>query len=185
MKRRRKGKAAGVFLALLGFLCALVLGAVFYGTMVYQLAGEASGGAPQPLRANGTPAPLAQGESAQRLFPGPLLALGGAQLTGEEAQDVRMGGETCRVVTRTYALEDGSAATVISATPASYLERLREESWQPQLITGFVLGEMDAVYALRGETGLLAARSGDFVYMLMSRREEQALYALGAQAALE
>ena len=66
-----------------------------------------------------------------------------------------------------------------------YIERTKQEGWQAQLVTGFVLGEEEAVYALRGSEGMLAARSGDAVYMLISAAQEQELYALGSQAKIE
>ena len=96
-----------------------------------------------------------------------------------------MGGQTCRVVTRSYTLADGSTARALSATPAAYLERLSAEGVQMQLITGFVVAGMDAVYALENGTAVLAARDGDFVYLIEAETNEQALYALGAAASLE
>ena len=39
-KRKRKLTVSGVIAALMGFICALMLAALFYGAMVYQLAGE-------------------------------------------------------------------------------------------------------------------------------------------------
>ena len=88
-------------------------------------------------------------------------------------------------MTRVYAAENGLQATAVSAVPAAYIERLSVEGWQAQLVTGFVLGEEEAVYALRGSEGMLAARSGDAVYMLISAAQEQELYALGSQAKIE
>ena len=76
---------------------------------------------------------------------------------------------------RRYALEDGTQAEAITAQPAAYIERLSEEKWTAQLITGFVLAGMDAVYAVRGEEALLCARAGDTVYAPLARAAEQAL----------
>lgn len=180
--RKTPRRLAGVMTALIGVLCALVMAALFYGTMIYQLAGEKKMEA--GARAQATPAPLVQGERASALFPGALLALN-EQETGTTAQDVRMGGQTCRVVTRSYTLADGSTARALSATPAAYLERLSAEGVQMQLITGFVVAGMDAVYALENGTAVLAARDGDFVYLIEAETNEQALYALGAAASLE
>ena len=89
------------------------------------------------------------------------------------------------MLVRRYALENGTQAEAITAQPAAYIERLSEEKWTPQLITGFVLAGMDAVYAVRGEEAMLCAREGDTVYALLSRADEQTLYALGASAAVE
>ena len=64
-------------------------------------------------------------------------------------------------------------------------ERLSEEKWTAQLVTGFTLAGLDAVYSVRGEEGLLSARAGDRIYMLRAPVDEQALYVLGAGAYLE
>lgn len=185
--KRKKHALAGAFSALIGLLCAAVLGVLFYGTMVYQLAGEQGAQARAQARLTESPAPLAQDVPASSLFPGALLALDAelAQETGATAQDVRVGGQSCRVITRSYALPDGSRASAVSAAPAAYLERLAGEDVRMQLITGFVLAGMDALYARRGDTAILAARDGDFVYMIEAEANEQALYALGAGARLE
>ena len=187
MRGKRKGsRLAGALTALLGFVCALILGSLFYGTMVYQLAGEQGGGGRTAARAQASPAPLDGEAAAASLFPGAVLALdpAAAQETGATAQDVSMGGAVCRVVVRSYTLADGSQARALSATPAAYLERLTGEGVQMQLITGFVLAGMDAVYAVEGGTGILAARDGDFIYMLEAQADEQTLYALGTAAGL-
>ena len=182
MKKKKKRGPEWVLATLLGLICALVLGALFYGTMVYQLAGEGTARAAQPQN---TPAPLQEGQSAHTLFPGALLALSGGELIQERAQDVQVGGESCRVMTRVYVLSDGTQIEAVSAVPAAYMERLAAEGWRPQLITGFTLAGLDAVYERLDDTALLAARDGGCVYMLRGEIDEQALYALGAGAVLE
>ena len=184
--KRRKHTLSGILAGITGLLCALALGVLFYGTMVYQLAGEQGGGGRTAARAQASPAPLDGEAAAASLFPGALLALdpAAAQETGATAQDVSMGGAVCRVVVRSYTLADGSQARALSATPAAYLERLTGEGVQMQLITGFVLAGMDAVYAVEGGTGILAVRDGDYIYMLEAQADEQTLYALGAAAGL-
>ncbi len=164
--KKKKKWIFGAVSLLIGTACALVLGAVFYGAMAYQLAGgeAAQTGA-------------AQAEGA--------LALGDAQLVFEQTLQERHGGQDCTVLVRRYALEDGTQAEAISAQPAAYLQRMSREGWQPQLITGFVLAGLDAVYATRGEECLLAARDGEQVYMIRAGADEQAAYALGASAFLE
>lgn len=164
-KKKRKW-IFGIVSLLIGTACALVLGAVFYGAMAYQLAG---GEAAQTGTAQMTGA----------------LALGDAQLLSEQTLQERHGGQDCTVLVRRYALEDGTQAEAITAQPAAYIERLSEEKWTAQLITGFVLAGMDAVYAVRGEEAMLCAREGNTVYALLSRADEQTLYALGAAAAVE
>lgn len=164
MKKKKKRGLIRLLSALAGFACALVLGALFYGTMVYQLAGESDAKA---VNAGGA-----------------LLALS-APLEKEETQEISVGGQLCRVVTRTYLLDGGIRAEAISATPAAYFERLAEEGFVPQLVTGFSLAGLDAVCERRGEEGVLAAREGDYVYLLKVRADDQVLYALGAGAALE
>ena len=154
---------------LLGLLCALVLGGVFYGAMAYQLL---SG--PQQNDAQ----TQAVGEHA-------LLALSDARLLSEETAQQEFGGRICTVTTRRYELADGLQAEAVAASPAAYIERLSEEGWTPQPITGFVLAGMEAVYSRRGEEGALCARSGDRIFMLCAQADEQTLYAMGTGAALE
>ena len=178
MKKKRYGPWR-MLSAVLGFMCALALSALFYGTMVYQL-----GGVPhQDKRENAAPAPLASGQSAQAQFPGPMLALPG-ELTQENVQDVMIDGVSCRIVKRTYAA-DGGEATAVSACPAHVLSYLSNEGFVPQLITGFSLAGLDAVCEKKDGRSLLVARDGDCVYMLESQADEQTLYALGAGAQLE
>ena len=165
--KKRKSRLTGALMALLGAACALILCAVFYGTMVYQLADRTDG------------AQAKQAETAK------TLALGSGKMEGESRERVQMGGKLCDVLTRTYLLADGTRAQAITASPAAYIERMKQEGWQAQLVTGFVLGEEEAVYALRGSEGMLAARNGDAVYMLISAAQEQELYALGSQAKIE
>lgn len=165
--KTRKNRAAGVVTMLFGLICALVLGALFYGVMVYQHTGAVDDGA-----AGAQPR-------------GGVLALSGAQLLEEQTVETQTGGQRCTALVRTYQLQNSKQAEAITASPAAYLERISQEGWTPQLITGFVLAEMEAVYALRGEECLLAAREGDTVYMLRAAADEQAAYALGAQAYLE
>jgi len=152
---------------LIGLSCALVLGAVFYGAMAYQL----SGGQERETRAQ------ASG--------GALLALPGAQLRFEQTVLQEMGGETCTVTVRRYRTDNGIEIEAVSASPASYIERLASENWTPQLMTGFSLAGLEAVYSVRGGEGMLSCRSGDRVYMLRAAADERTLYTLGANACLE
>lgn len=165
-KKKRKWVFSAMSL-LVGTICALVLGAVFYGAMAYQLAGGEA---------------AAQTGAAQTTG---ALALGDAQLVSEQTLQERHGGRDCTVLVRRYALEDGTQAEAITAQPAAYIERLSEEKWTAQLITGFVLAGMDAVYAVRGEEAMLCARAGDTVYALLAQADEQVLYAMGAAAGVE
>jgi len=181
-RRKKGGRLTALAMGLLGLVCALTLFVIFYGTMVYQLSGEEHG-AGRGARLASSPAPLGSGTDAP--FPGALLALGEGTLLGEDAQDIRAGGKTCRVVTRRYALPNGSEALAVSAAPAAYLESLSQEHFEPRLITGFMLAGMDAVYETRGDEALLASRDGDFVYRLRARATEQEIYALGVGASLE
>jgi len=153
--------------ALAGLLCALVLGAVFYGAMAYQLAGEKHDG-------------MARAD----MQAGALLALPDAQLLSETAQQQAFGGEICSVVTRVYQMENGAQAQTVTASPAAYIERLAVQGYEAQRVTGFVLAGMDAVYSIRGEEGMLSARQGDRIYMLSAPADEQTIYALGAAACL-
>ena len=156
--------AGGAIAAILGFLCALVVSVVFYGAMVYQLAGEDTAAAAQQTQAGG------------------VLSLGAGTLLGENQTQETVGGTLCTVITRTYALEDGTQARAITASPAAYLERLSAPGVQMQLVTGFVIDGLDAVWAVSGDTGRLAAREGDTIYMIEAAGDQQTLYELGAAA---
>ena len=153
-----------------GLLCALVMGALFYGAMVYQLAED--GTAPDAQR------------TAQVQTSGSLM-LEGAQLLGEEALEERHGGQRCTVLVRRYQLEGGMQAEAITAQPAAYIERLSEEKWMPQMTTGYTLAGMEAILAVRGEEYMLCARQGETIYMLCMRGGEAQLGALGASAGLD
>ena len=155
--KKKRSRWIGALAALLGVVCALILCALFYGTMVYQLAGESGGDA----------------------------APAGGTLEDESRQNIRMGGKTCDVLTRTYRLEGGAQVQAVTASPAAYIERMKEEGWQAQLITGFAIGPLDAIYAVSGESAMLCAQSGQTVYMILAQADENALYALGADAVFE
>ena len=162
--KKKRSRWIGALAALLGVVCALILCALFYGTMVYQLAGES-------------------GEDAAPA--GGTLALSAGTLEDESRQNIRMGGKTCDVLTRTYRLEGGAQVQAVTASPAAYIERMKEEGWQAQLITGFAIGPLDAIYAVSGESAMLCAQSGQTVYMILAQADENALYALGADADFE
>jgi len=174
MKKKKKRGFRWLLSMLVGFACALVLGALFYGTMVYQLA-EGTGAAHS--------APFAAQTRGAASFPGPVLVLPG-EMTAETAHEAQYGGALCRVITREYEV-DGRPVMAISASPAAYFERLSREGWTPQLVTGFTLAGLDAVCERLGDAGMLIARSGGLVYALQAEADDQALYALGAGAALE
>ena len=103
--KKKRSRWIGALAALLGVVCALILCVLFYGTMVYQLAGE-SGGDAAP--AGGT------------------LALSAGTLEDESRQNIRMGGKTCDVLTRTYRLEGGAQGQAVTASPAAYIERMKK-----------------------------------------------------------
>ena len=165
--KRKKNRFIGALVTLLGAVCALILCAVFYGTMVYQLAYRTDD---------------AQTQSAETAK---VLALGSGELESESRESVRMGGRLCDVLTRTYRLESGAQAQAITASPAAYIERMKAEGWQAQLVTGFAIGELDAVYAFGGGWAMLCAIDGETVYMIIAQADEQTMYALGAGAKLE
>jgi len=164
--KKKRNWLSSAIAALLGFACALVLGFVFYGAMAYQLLDGS-------------------GEMQKTVQEGTYLALSGAQLLSEQTVQVEYGGVNCTATVRSYDLGGGAQAEAITAQPAAYIERLSQEGYTPQLITGFVLAGMDAVYALRGSEAALCARSGDTVFMLRAEADEQAVYSLGAGAYLE
>lgn len=163
MKKRKRSALAWIVSMLLGFVCAVVLGAVFYGTMVYQLAGESG---------------------AQRQNLSGVLALDAVPEKEETLEEI-FGGEVCSVVKRTYVLDGGLHVQAVTASPAIYFERIAQEGFVPQLVTGFSLAGMDAILQRNGETGLLAAGNGERAYLLIADADDQTLYALGAGALLE
>lgn len=165
-KGRRKLTVSGVIAAFLSLSCAALLAALFYGVMVYQLAGE-------------------QKADVQAANGGGVLALSSGTLVGEAVTEETVGGAVCTVLTRTYALEGSIRALAITASPAAYIERLSGPEVQMELITGFVVDGLDAVYARRGTMGMLAAREGDTVYVIESTLDQQGIYELGALARRE
>lgn len=184
MKEKKRFLLSNAIFLLIGLLCALVLCAMFYAAMAYQLAGKDAQQLPAQAGA-ASPAPLAAGQPAAALFPGALMALEDGVPESEQAADVQMGGALCRVITRVYTLDGGERAEVVSACPAAYLERMAKENYVPQLITGFTLAGMDAVYALSGDRCALYARDGDCVYAVFAPAGEETAYALGVSAYLE
>lgn len=182
--RKRKHGPMLLVTLMLGLVCAAVLGAIFYGTMVYQLLPDDAAQTMEPAQDYGTPPPMTDGMDAAQAFPGPLLAPAQGTLRERRAQDMEMGGETCRVVTAVYDA-DGDVIEAVSAWPAAYIGRLAAEGWQAQLIAGCELAQLDAVYAEREGRGMLAAREGERVYLLIGPADEQRMYALGAACALE
>lgn len=168
-KRNRTWWMKAVFM-LPGLLCALALGVLFYGAMVYQLADD------------GTASDAQRTEQART---GGRLMLEDAQLLEEERLEERRGGQRCTVLVRRYQLEGGAQAEAVTAAPAAYIERLSEEKWTPQLTTGYTLAGMEAILAVRGEECMLCARQGEMIYMLCMRGGEAQLGALGASAGLD
>lgn len=166
---KRRNWLSGAISMLIGISCALVLGFVFYGAMAYQLA-------------DGTSAAV---QDVSFKEAGAQLALADAHLISEQTTQTEYDGQLCSVTTRQYRTDTGIQAQAISASPAAYIARLSQESWTPQLITGFSLAGLDAVYSVRGTQGMLAAREGEWIYMLSAEADDQTLYALGAHAYLE
>ena len=166
--KKRRNWIGSAIAALLGTACALVLGFVFYGAMAYQLLDEE----------NNVREAAVSGDNLR-------LALAGAELISEQTVQAEYGGQICTALIRSYALEGGVMAEAITAKPAAYIERLSEEGYAPQPVTGFVLAGMDAVYARRGNETVLCARVGDTIFMLRTDADEQTGYSLGAGAYLE
>ena len=167
--KKRKNWLSSAMGMLVGVLCALVLAAVFYGAMAYQLA-------------DGT---LHSGEQASVHGAGTVLAIADAQLISEQMLQQEIDGAVCTVITRKYENGDGLEIEAVSADHAAYIARLSDEGWTAQLITGFTLAGMDAVYSVREQEGLLCARDAQRIYMLRAQAHEQTIYALGAGAYLE
>ena len=60
-------------------------------------------------------------------------------MEGESRERVQMGGKLCDVLTRTYLLADGTRAQAITASPAAYIERMKQEGWQAVSYTHLTL----------------------------------------------
>ena len=86
------------------------------------------------------------------------------------------------MITRTYLREDGLQVNAISACPDAYVQRFAQEGFVPQLVTGFSIAQLDAVYALGKAQSALYARQGTCIYVIEAQTDEQTLYELGAQA---
>ena len=169
MKRNKKRKwIQSAMELLLGLVCVLVMGIVFYGAMAYQLGADVQKEKPEA-----------------QISADALLALPGAQLISEQTQEQEMGGQRCTVTVRLYRADSGLEIEAVSAAPAAYIERLSQEKWTAQPVTGFSLAGLDAVYSVRGEEGMLSCRSGERIFMLRAGADERTLYTLGAGACLE
>jgi len=166
--KKKRNWIGSAISALFGLACVLLLGAVFYGAMAYQLLDQEKN----------------ERETAQ-IQEEARLALPGAQMLSEETVSCEYGGTPCTALVRDYILEEGLRVQAVTARPAAYIQRLSEEKYVPQLVTGFTLAGLDAVYASRGEERLLCARSAETVVMLLAATDEQTLYTLGASAALQ
>lgn len=166
LKKRRNWFGSAIA-AILGTACALVLGFVFYSAMAYQLLDE-----------DGSVQNAAQADRRR-------LALSGVRLISEQTVPAQYGAQTCTALVRSYDLGGGVKAEAITASPAAYIERLSEEGYVPQLITGYTLAGLEAVYAVRGGEAVLCARSGDTIFMLRTEADERTVYSLGASAHLE
>ena len=166
MKKKRNLLGSAIA-ALLGTACALVLGFVFYGAMAYQLLDE-DGAAQSAAQAHGG-----------------RLTLSGARLVSEQTVVSEYGAQTCTALVRSYVLANGKKAEAITAKPAAYIERLSEDGYAPQPVTGYVLAGMDAVYARREDEAALCARAGETIFMLCVKADEKEIYSLGAGAYME
>ncbi|MFR2149756.1 MAG: hypothetical protein ACLS7Z_03885 [Christensenellales bacterium] len=158
MSGKRNAADGSAHWRLLGVVCALILCALFWHDG-HQLAEEARSAAP-----TGEP---------------------GAERRNAEAKAAKTAGWAAKPATcgHDVSVEGGAGATDFS--PAAYIERMKEEGWQAQLITGFAIGPLDAIYAVSGENAMLCAQSGQNVYMILAQADENALYALGADAVFE
>ena len=165
---KEKNRPASAMDVLVGLVCALVLGAVFYGAMAYQLTGEDK----------------ADASAAQHKVE-ICLALPGEQLVSEQRILQEFGGETCTALVRVYALPDGTQAEAVCASPAAYIERLAVQGYAAQPVTGYALAGLDAVYSIGAQDRILSARTGDTICMLRAAVDERTLYALGTAATLE
>lgn len=161
-KKKRRGRLMRLAMGLTAVLCALALGLLFYAALVYGTDESRAG----------------EGEAL-------TLSLGEGALLSEETVEEVVGGARCQVLRRRYLLENGTTALALTAEPAAYMQRLAQEGFKPQLVTGFLLAGLDAVYERRDERALLAVRDGDTVFMIEADVAEEAIYALGAGAKLE
>ena len=157
--KKKRSRWIGALAALLGVVCALILCALFYGTMVYQLAGER-----RTARRRSRP-------SRRRRW-----RWGAAERwKAKAAERVRMGGKAVRRADADVpAGRTARGRRPMTASPAAYIERMKEEGWQAQLVTGFAIGAAGRdLRASAGENAMLCAKDGETVYMIIAQADEQ------------
>ena len=184
-------KALSIIKRLFALICWALLAAAcvctFYLVAVMgespELDRAAQGPAPSAAPLS-SPRPLDGGVTAQNAaayFPADLLALGNQTPVSASAADVRIGGETCRIVSLEYTTQENARVRCISATPAAYLLSLTDAGYTPDTTVGLRLRGQNAVHLAGPAGGALIAREGPVVYVLMGPEDLNALYALGEE----
>ena len=118
----------------------------------------------------------------------PRVVLRNTSYVGQHRGEGRILDQDCTQVVDSYVLEDGRTVRVITAWPPAWIETLAGSGWVPQLITGFNIGELPAVYYVNGTQSMLIAREDPYIYVIQVEGEDvdgQTVYALGVLASIE
>ena len=188
MSTRKHLTAGTVAGALLLLVFALAGAAVFYGFMVYQSVPEEGTDTPVSGTLSGLdPAHLLPRTSPVPGEPVPVILLQNLKYIGRQTQNGRVRDQDCTQMTDVYVLDDGRQVRAITAWPPAWLETLAGSGWVPQLITGFSIGTLPAVFYLNGSQSMLIAREDPYVYAIQVTGEDadgQTVYALGVLASV-
>ena len=183
-KRLTAGTIAGALILLVVVLAAA---AAFYGFMVYQSASE--DGESMAVKSAGLdPAGLFPRTSPVPGEPVPRVVLRNTSYVGQHRGEGKILDQDCTQIVDSYVLEDGRTVRVITAWPPAWIETLAGSGWVPQLITGFNIGELPAVYYVNGTQSMLIAREDPYIYVIQVEGEDvdgQTVYALGVLASIE
>ncbi|MBQ9010037.1 MAG: hypothetical protein IJ088_12025 [Clostridia bacterium] len=178
----------GLFVgALILLVVALTGAAVFYGFMVYQSAPEEGKETQTPAMASELdPARLLPQTSPVPGEPVPRVILRNLQYAGQS--DVRESDPEYTVMSNHYQMQDGRSVHTMTAWPPVWLETLAGTGMVPQLITGFTIGSLPAVYYSNGVQSMLIAREDPYIFAIHVEGEDgdgQTAYALGVMATIE
>lgn len=92
-------------------------------------------------------------------------------------------GERYERFIRSYLLPDGRRIRVMRVSSAAYMEMLALSDWVPEIISGYVIGDLPAVYYTSSSGTMLAAREGNLLYIIELYGDDtdgQTIYTLGS-----
>ncbi|MBR1709116.1 MAG: hypothetical protein IJ719_09845 [Clostridia bacterium] len=82
-----------------------------------------------------------------------------------------------------YLLPDGRRIRVMRVSSAVYMETLALSDWVPEIISGYVIGDLPAVYYTSASGTMLVAREGNLLYIIELYGDDtdgQTIYTLGS-----